>query len=290
MVATDGKSALIWKASHFPFAESLLIPAIPLFGSKQIAATEVGIRRTTDHLVISAGIWTVWLPIDTSGRFPDVASIVPSARGATILGIDPHDAVELAAKIPDLPDRDGIGSVAVDTHDGVVVRAGSPSAGGAHEIRLPRSRTTHPPVRIAIDRRHLLRSLALGCLSLRLAPGKPMVAESADRTFVAVTIDSSTDVAPRNVVSNTLPRRMLPVQANGLKGHVLPPRPEATGNNPVILDPLAEAEGLRAALVDAVDKAAQLIQSLKQFRRQRRVLQSVRSSFQSLVQSKGGDV
>jgi hypothetical protein len=81
---------------------------------------------------------------------------------------------------------------------------------------------------------------------------------------------------------------MLPVKANEVNGHALP-KPEVLNGSVELLDPLAEAEGLRAALVEAANRAGRLIQCLKQFRRQRRVLQSAWTSLKSLGLSSGGD-
>ena len=292
VVATDGKSALIWKGFTFPFKESLLVPAIPVFGCKDMgSATEVRVGQTEDHLVIGAGIWTVWLPIDKSGRFPDVTSLAPRSQDASVVGIDDQDAAVLVASIPDLPPDEETGAITLDTHQGVVVRARASRTEKAHEVRLRRSTFAGPPARVAVNRLHLARALALGCRSIRLIPGKPMVAEGSDRTFIAVTLDDGHVVAPEIPAPIKPPRRMLPVkpiESNGI-GTVLPPKLEVLTNGVEALDPLMEAEGLRTALAEALHRANRLIQSLKQLRRQRRVMQSAWTSLKSLGLPSGGD-
>src|SRR5207249_4799209 len=76
-VGTDGKTALLWGNFKLPFAADVLVPAVGVFGSRELAGG-VGVRvgRTPTHLVVAAGPWAVWLPIDARGRFPDVASVV----------------------------------------------------------------------------------------------------------------------------------------------------------------------------------------------------------------------
>ena len=73
VIGSDGHQALIWSGFEFPFEEDLLVPALPLFGSPEWTShPAVSVGRTELHLVVSAGPWTVWLPIDATGRYPDV--------------------------------------------------------------------------------------------------------------------------------------------------------------------------------------------------------------------------
>jgi hypothetical protein len=65
--------------------------------------------------------------------------------------------------------------------------------------------------------------------------------------------------------------------------------PAAQGNSPTIppptedvLDPLTEAEALRAALAEAARRIGRLIASLRQFQKQRRALHTAWSSLKHL--------
>jgi hypothetical protein len=49
-----------------------------------------------------------------------------------------------------------------------------------------------------------------------------------------------------------------------------------------VLDPLAEAEALRLALAEVARRAGRLVASLRQFQKQRRVLESAWTSLQHL--------
>jgi hypothetical protein len=49
-----------------------------------------------------------------------------------------------------------------------------------------------------------------------------------------------------------------------------------------LIDPLAEAEALRNALVDATQRAARLLAGLKQYRKERKSLQAAWSSLRGL--------
>ena len=95
IIGTDGTVALLWNGFAFPFLDDILVPAIPVFGSKPLGrAVEVQIGRTATHLVVAAGPWMVALPIDTKSRFPDVAAVVPR-HAPTTAGIDEKDSAEL---------------------------------------------------------------------------------------------------------------------------------------------------------------------------------------------------
>src|SRR5439155_18394192 len=65
VVGTDSKSALLWGGFRLPFADDVLVPAVGVFGSRELASG-VGVRvgRTATHLVVATGPWAVWLPID----------------------------------------------------------------------------------------------------------------------------------------------------------------------------------------------------------------------------------
>ena len=59
-------------------------------------------------------------------------------------------------------------------------------------------------------------------------------------------------------------------------GHIEPP---PAGD---LTDPLTEAEALRGALVEASNRAARLVASLRQYRKERRTLQTAWSSLRQL--------
>ena len=78
LVGTDGRQALIWGGFTFPFADDLLVPAVPVFGCKELAGEEVRVGRTVDppgrggRAVERCGCRS-----DAAGRYPDVAGVVP---------------------------------------------------------------------------------------------------------------------------------------------------------------------------------------------------------------------
>jgi hypothetical protein len=93
VVATNGVQALVWGGFAFPFKESLLISAIPVFGTKDLSnASEVKVGCTADHLVVRADLWTIWLAIDKTGKYPNVEDHIPKSYSASVVEIDETDA------------------------------------------------------------------------------------------------------------------------------------------------------------------------------------------------------
>ncbi len=291
VAGTDGKVALFADGFAFPFAADLLVPAVPAFGCRELAAGgDVRVGRAAGHLVVRAGPWTVWLATDAGGRFPDVAGVVPKAADPAVVGIDDRDAVALLDALPKLPGADEDGRpVTLDLDGAAAVRA--KGGGGAAEVRLSRSAVAGPPARVALDRAVLRRALRLGLSTVRVAgEGKPVAFEGAGFTLVAVALDPALEVAPDPAANVTptdppagsdpiTPRRtaMRPHETNGHAGngrHDPPP-----GDPP---DPLAEAEALRAALAEAAARAARLVAALKAQKREKKALTQVWSSLKSL--------
>jgi hypothetical protein len=76
VIGTDGKAALLCGGFKLGFREDVLVPALPVFGSKPFGRdSEVRIGKTGTHLVVIAGPWSVWLPTDSKSRYPDVVDV-----------------------------------------------------------------------------------------------------------------------------------------------------------------------------------------------------------------------
>lgn len=159
VVGSDGTQALLWSGFRLPFPGDLLVPALPVFGAKEVAAAgEVQVGRTATHLVVRAGPWTVFLPIDTTARFPDVAGVVPRATGAAVLDLSEADVDRLLAEVPGLPgadDENAPVTLAVGPRSEVRTRSdgGEPAA-----LTLATSSASGPAQEVAVDRTNLLRA------------------------------------------------------------------------------------------------------------------------------------
>jgi hypothetical protein len=298
VVGTDGKQALVWGGFTFPFAEDVLVPAVPLFGSRELAgeaAVSAGLAKDWLYLVI--GPWQVWLSVDREGRFPDVRAAIPRAQGTRVV-FDDRDVVALLHALPGLPGNTESRPVNLDLGTPVTIRAREAPSAPVADVPLPFSSATGPRVQVVLGRNHLERALVLGLRDLRVSsPERPVVFRDADRTYLTATLDPSGAVPPPTTVADTTAPPMVPAPAPSS----LPPFPERshpmahrtdlptdrnghadappTGDP---IDPLAEAEGLRAALAEAVARATRLVAALRQFRKERRALSAAWSSLKQL--------
>jgi hypothetical protein len=289
VAGTDGKVALLWRGFDFPFADDVLVPALPVFGARPLARlTDVRVGRTATHLAVAVGSWVVWLPTDAKAKFPDVAAVVPR-HAPTTAGIDGSDVAELLGALPGLPGSDHeLRPVTLDA-DGVVrVRGraeGGEQPGETRQVTLTHSPATGPAVQVVLDRRVLARALVLGCHTLRLTPEKPVVAEGDDLTLVAAQLDpdltvppaegeppaSPTDADNTPTPTDTERREAMKPESNG---HMSPRGDPA--------DPLEIAEALRDALADAAARAARLVTALRHSRKEKKALASVLTSLKQL--------
>ena len=280
VVGTDGKVALLWRGFDFPFPDDVLVPSLPVFGAKPLARiTEGKIGRSATHLIVGAGPWSVWLPTDTRGKYPDVAGVVPRAAPTTVV-IDESDAAALLPVLPGLPGGDHeLRPVTLDTDNGVHVRGQTERAEEDCETRdvlLAHSTASGPAARAVLDRRVVARALALGCHTLRLAPDKPVAFEGRDVALVAAQLDPALRVPPPADAAHTRPTN--PERRQPMKPETndhTPPRGDPG-------DPLELAEELRAALADAATKAARLVAALRQGKKEKKVLSALMDNLKQL--------
>ena len=287
VIGTDATCALLWNGFRLPFPDQFLIPAIGVFGSRELTRevdVRVGLKAT--HLVVAAGPWAVWLPVDVKSRYPDVASIIPRTDSATVAGIDERDAEVLLRELQKLPRTDEeYCSVTLDLDGGVKVRARD-ATGAVREIFLARSPVAGPAVRVALDRAVLRRILTLGCHTIRLVDGKPVVAEGASRTVLAATLDNSAVIPPaKNTVRTSTEDEAIAIPNLKHEGKT-PMKPTSNGQVPPQpsdpTDPLVVAEELRAALVEVAAKATRLVAALRAGRKEKKALATVLAGLKEL--------
>jgi DNA polymerase III sliding clamp (beta) subunit (PCNA family) len=298
IIGTDGHIALICGGFRLPFAEDVLVPAVPIFGMSDWQSQEVSVGKTAAHLVVSTGPCTVWLSIISTGRFPDLNSLVPR-QSSTVAKIDLQDSSTLLNVMDQLSGvNEDNQPVTVDLNEKVRIRSCDAESGETREITLVKSSVSGPSARYALDRQVLARALSLGCHTLRSpvaqespnGPQKPLVAEGEGITFLAMPLDPELIIPPTKdakAVStdpnslSTLPQRRNDVRPNEPNGRThngrseQPPPPEA-------IDPLVLAEELRSALADATLKASKLVTALRSGRKEKKVLASVFAGLKQL--------
>jgi hypothetical protein len=286
VVATDGRLLLIQGGFRFPFAEDLLVPALPVFGAKELAgAKPVQLGRAGDRVVVQAGAWTFDLAVDRDGRFPDVQAVLPRGKAPTELRVDAADAAYLEDVLPGLPGADeALSPVTLDLGDAVTVRAQTEEQ--CIELRLERSRVTGPPLRLALDRKPFYRLLRLGFPAFAFhGTDQPVVARDGSRLAVLATLDRSALVPSRPGVQR-LTTTGAPADAKDPLPERKPPMTTPTNGQPTgptdVPDPLVEAEAVKVALQEALTRLTRLAGALRHFKKQQRTVQSVRASLRQL--------
>jgi hypothetical protein len=287
VVGTDGKVALLWSGFKFPFSEDVLVPAIPVFGSKVLTRIkEVSVGLTPTHLIVAADTWMIWLPVQAKARYPDVASVIPKLHSTTV-SIDKQDATELLKSLPTLPgNSEELRPITLAADPVVKILARAPKTSETGEVTLGRSQATGPAARVALDRRILARAVSLGCLTLKMSADKPVVAEGDGVTLIVAPLESFQIVTPtteaRKALPSSNPKPELPQSERSVS--VRPPENNGHSSQPRgdPIDPLAAAEDLRIALADAATKAARLVAALKQSKKEKKVLSAVLTNLKQL--------
>ncbi len=286
VIGTDSYFVYRREGFSLPFVQDLLVPAVPLFGLDEWSqASAIRVGRTDQHLVVVAEAVTVFLTIDSVGRFPDVASVVPKGPATATLTLDPEDALFLLDALPTLPGHDEQHqSVTLDLSPGAsgVVRAKAGKAKSVVEVRLPRSSVKSGPLRIALDRRYLIRMLTLGCCKLRaFSDHRPLVATGPTITTVLMPVDADLIVppTPHTRVLTPVPQSTpTPSRSTPMKT----PEPTSNGHDGEALDPIAEADALRSALGEAHHRLSRLLTALRLKKKEQKALSQVWSSLKSL--------
>ncbi len=285
VAGTDCRVALMWGGFDFPFAGDVLVPALPVFGSKPLArAAGVSVGLGAGSLVVSAGPWSVRLPVNSTSRFPDVAAVVPR-HAPTTVELGAAGAGRLLASLAGLPGGGHPSRPVTIVTDaaGAVTVSGRGEGGESQDVALADAAASGPAVRVVLDRRVVARALSLGCRTLRLSPdGKPAAFEGGHVTFVAVQLDAAL-AAPAPAPAPHTPARIPPHERTTMT------TPEPTGaphprGDPATPphDPLELAEELRAVLAEAATAAARLAAALRRGRREKRVISALVSNLRQL--------
>jgi hypothetical protein len=287
IVGTDGRQLLIMGGFSFPFHDNVLVPAVPVFGSGDFAdEREVRMGRTDEHVVIAAGPWTVWLAIDTSSRFPDVTAVISrGTRSARLLISEPDAAAILHFLERAAPDAEGETAVSLRFGAAPILTMESKDARGP-ELALSRSTCSGPDHVVLVERPHLGRALALGLREVRAAPNQtPVHFVNRDTSYVVASMEPTSVAKSASGVPQS-DESHVPMCALTEEGGA-PMNREKNGHSPVepaaeMLDPMVEAEALRAALAEAGRRLGRLVTSLRQIQKRQRVFQTAWSSLQHL--------
>ena len=311
IAATDGKQMLVTSGFDFPWEEDLLVPANGVFKHRALMTSDdIFTGRTDDHVVIMAGPWTVFLPIDADRKFPDAMSHIPNRNEAqSSVTITETDAEFVSKSIKRLPSTDDhYQPVTLDVNGRVVIRAEA-DCRQPTELVLTNSTMTGTPTRINTNRRYIERAAKLGLRNLNLyGPDRPAHGcdDSRDYVWIPLTQDGIVDPTDDCI------RIESPVaDASSNRIQALPPRPEqpstpgkrqpntmkrppqthststttttTTNAEAAGVDAMIEsAEAVRTSLREAATTVSRLIAELKRHRKQSKTIRTALSSLREL--------
>lgn len=298
VVASDSRQLLVQRGFPFPWEDDLLVPRVPAFVARDLAPDgPAGVGRTTDHVVVRVPPWSFALPIDTANAFPAIEAVIPRAgASASRLQLDPADVQRLIDTLPRLPGGgDEHSPVTLDLGRPPAVRAKADGTPAAAEVVLDRSAAAGPPVRVATDRAHLLRALALGFTEVLVArPDKAVQCRDRRRIYVWMPLDAASVVPPGPAVKRVQPATEPEgVPTGNRRRATFVPAPPANGPAPANGTPkpppklgpagvIAEATAVRGLLRDAGLRLAGLVRALRQQQQQTRAVQQAVHSLRQL--------
>jgi hypothetical protein len=307
LVATDGRQLLVQSGFALPWPEEVLIPALPLFVSRDLPSEgPIALGRTATHVGLRISPWAFLLEIDASGRYPNAENVIPRGDGlASRLRLSEDDARFLAHALPRLPGgKDDLAPVTLELGEQVILRARGEDAPQVTEVLLPSSSSAGSGVRVACNRRFLWRLVQLGFREVLVRNATtPLLSRDEMRTYLFMPLDNAllpVADAVRIVSGESLPVavRSQPKPEPSRREEPMP-RPQTNGedsrNGPAGVpasspaaseaeppDLLVEAEALRALLHDAQLRLNRLLSSLKQQRRHSRALRAAVDSLRQL--------
>ncbi|MSR55618.1 MAG: hypothetical protein EXS09_20390 [Gemmataceae bacterium] len=260
VIATDGKQALIQNGFKFPFQDDVLVPAIQLFGTRDLfLQEEVTLGQVDGYLVVRAGPWTVWLQIDTEARFPSAADAIPRGPAPTVLDIPAMDALRLADALAALPCEDRQSrAVLFVLEERPTIWACSDTLTTPIELSVNDLRISGPHRRVAAHAGNFERALNFRLRQFQFVhEDRPWVAADSRRTYFATAIDHTS--FPLLVAPQPPTNQEEPLTA-------LPPGRVPIELEPLVTDPLGEAENLRTLFGEGHARLTKLIAFLKVLR------------------------
>ncbi len=193
VVATDGRQLLVQGGFSLPWADDVLLPALPLFVSRDLPSEgPIALGRTRSHVGLRVGPWAFVLEIDDGGRYPEVDGVIPRMdRTASRLHLSEEDARFLLHVLPRLPGRtDDLAPVTLDLGEQAVLRTRADDSAQMHEVFLSGSTCAGPAVRLACNRRYLARLVQLGFREVQVCNANtPLLCRDPTRTYLFMPLD-----------------------------------------------------------------------------------------------------
>jgi len=304
IVATNGQQALVQSGFTFPWSDDLLVPASDVFGCRELLGDHpIQVGRTEDWMTFRFSTWKVSLRLEKDARFPDVSRHISNpTAAASHLRIEASDGDFLNDALPRLPcDDESNYPITLDLNGRVLIRGRAADQSRATELALSNSRLDGDAITVNSNREYLLRALRLGFRDVHFyGREQPVLCDDGQRQLVWALLspDSPIPSSPDLIRIASIQR-----QADDGSGHSQPRRSKTTVSEPVPQSPptgekpatrakrssaskrpspIEQAITFRDALRTAVVQANELIRSLKQQKREARLVQSTLASLKQL--------
>ena len=310
LVATDGRQLLIQSGFTFPWTEEeLLVPASNVFGCRELPSDQpVYVGKTEDWATFRIGPWSISLKLEKDARFPDVTRHVADPSTATSrLCLAPDDGDFLTDALPRLPcEEDTNRPITLDLNGQVLIRGKAADQSRATELTLSNSRLEGDPITINSNREYLLRAIRLGFREVLLYGNTvPVLCDDGRRQFVWMPLEVKAAIPTGpDLIRIASPQRPAD-SANGAHKHKQPRSKPVMSEPTTPATPPTVASGdkspakrkrsaqpprgtieqtidLRDALRATVVQANELIRTLKQQKRETRIVNSTLESLRQL--------
>jgi hypothetical protein len=309
IAATDGHQLLVQGGYDLPWSGNVMVRRAPVFARKALPRDQpLEVGKTASHVVLRIGPWTIFMEVQTEGRFPDVDRAIPAAgTSPTHLRLDPADVRFLLPALDRLPGRGEENSPAtLDLNGCVAVRAQGEGQPRATELVLSRSGYDGPPARLNMNRGFLARALKLGFTDVEIgAAESPLVCRDRLRTYAWQPLSSDTAIEPsddvtriesalctiptpahehrrtkaRNALNDTRHTNGQATRNGDTPDHPIPAENPAVNGLAALIQ---EAEALHEALADARTRTGRLVVALRRHRKRERLVSSTLATLREL--------
>ena len=313
ITASDGHALLLQNGFQFPWTEDVLVPRTNVFACKELEG-QVNVAKTKTHVCVNVDPWTIFLPIDKEGRFPNVDTFIPNnTANATKLHLTLENTTFLAKALPRLPgDEKDLSPVTLDLNGEAVVRARADGQEQSTEVVLAGASVTGKAVRYAANRQHIARAIELGFTEGHVFDAeKPMLFQDERRKYLFQGLGKDRVVAPstndlrlrsdsstestnthqpaqrRNepMKASRPPAAPVPVEtiseSNGSTDGATNGQQHAKGSFNALLE---EGQSIQNSLRDLLLRTNRLMVGLKAYRRHAKTMQSTLASLRQLQQ------
>lgn len=188
VTGTDGHRLIRYDGFEFPWRDqAILLPANDVFGSPILReATEVSCG-VNQQLVIQAGAWTLRLPLQAEGRYPDVDSVVGRLSGPTNrVCFDQRDLAFVVKHLKRFPgEAQDHCPVSLDLNGHVDLAACGDEQTHAMRLRLSRTFQVGKATTTSMNRHFLSHAAQCGITDLLcFGDAKPIVCRGPNLTYV----------------------------------------------------------------------------------------------------------